>query len=283
MRKVFLIIVILFLGIIPKKVNATAQYGDLLITGKDTSWITSNPLEIYFKNKGERTLGDLELEGSCSALWRGYVATWKLESDSLFLVRVQTDYCGDNPKEIDLTTEFNTNHIYANWVNHTLVRTKGELLRYVHAGYASIYEEEIFYSFNNGILESTSKENYLVRDSTKIFPGENYLRDTIRSIILKTLDNKTRSQFKEKNSCSLYISFDTSGTINNISIGYGQAQEPKNLIEKAVIKNARIALKNFPKLMRVNHFSYRPPSINLFFNGHCLLHPEDREYGCKFE
>ena len=70
----------------------TAQLTDIFIYNQDTLFVYTNPLEEYFNKKGERKIGKLELDYSCTALWRGYVATWKLERDSLFLVKIQTNY-----------------------------------------------------------------------------------------------------------------------------------------------------------------------------------------------
>jgi hypothetical protein len=132
----------------------TAQIPDFLIYQDDTLAIYSNPLEGYFDKKGERTIGEIDFEKGfhCTALWRGYVGTWQIENDSLFLVNLETDYCSDNPTEIDLTKEFNSNRIFANWVSFEILNPFGKQIKYVHQGYESIYEYERGFEFVEGNL-----------------------------------------------------------------------------------------------------------------------------------
>jgi hypothetical protein len=59
--------------------------------------------------------------------------------------------------------------------------------------------------------------------------------------------------------------------------------EAPDLMEEIVLKKAKIALANYPKLMKVTHKRYYPPTLDLFFSGHCLKAPKDREYGCNEE
>lgn len=42
--------------------------------------------------------------------------------------------------------------VFAYWVNGKVKIQSGELLEYVHAGYESIYETNIYLKFENGIL-----------------------------------------------------------------------------------------------------------------------------------
>jgi len=145
------IIIIIFV-LTGTQLFGTAQFPDLLIYKGDTFLLHSNPLEVYFDKKGERTIGGIEIKGSCTALWRGYVATWKLENDSLFLIRIQTDYCDDIPNEVDITKEFNSNKIFADWVSFEIISPYGKQIKYIHQGYQSIYEFERGFDFVNGKL-----------------------------------------------------------------------------------------------------------------------------------
>lgn len=275
------IIVFIIFVVFGNKLFATAQFPDILIEGTDTTWITCNPLEVYFEQKGARKIGSLDLDSGdhCTALWRGYVATWRLENDSLFLIRIQTDYCG-TPTEVSLMTEFGTNRVFASWLNSQIVRPVGELLHYIHMGYMSIYEADKYYSFTNGILQETKTESYLERNSSLIFPGEYYLSDTIRSLILKNIDSDERDKLPDFGSCRIRIEFDEKGYIKNI--GFGN-QENLNSIELLVLTTTQDAVKNFPQLMKVKHPQYQPPIIELFFSAHCLKNPYNRDYGCKYE
>lgn len=133
-----------------------------------------------------------------------------------------------------------------------------------------------------GILESTDSKSFVEMDSEKMLLGERYLKDTIQKLILYSLEKDERRNFKEENSFNLFISFNDSGFINKISIGYGEAKSPVTIMEKVILKKAKEVLAAFPQLMKVKHERYKPPNVNIFFNGHCLLFPEDREYGCDY-
>jgi hypothetical protein len=261
---------------------ATAQIGDLLIEGNDTSWINSNPLEEYFKKKGNRKIGttDLGSSFSCTALWRGYVATWRLENDSLFLVRIQSNYC-DIPSDILLEPEFGKSRIFASWVNSIVVKPLGEMLQYIHDWYRSIYEGKKFYTFHNGMLRETKNENYLERDNALVFPGEDYLNDTLKTLILAKIDSTERALLPDSGTRFLLIRFNEQGRI--VKIGQLYSNAPPDSIELLVISKAQEALKNFPQLMRVNHEDYFPPQIQLIISVYCLKNPNDRVYGCNDE
>jgi len=60
----------------------TAQIGEKLkFEGRELS-MCSEPLGDYFVFSGI----DPELEFTCTALWRGYVGTWEIRDDRLYLI-----------------------------------------------------------------------------------------------------------------------------------------------------------------------------------------------------
>ena len=118
------------------------------------------------------------------------------------------------------------------------------------------------------------------RDSSFIFPGEYYLSDTIKSLILRNIDSHERKKLPNFGSCKIRIEFDENGNIKNI--GFGNRAKLTS-IELIVLAATQDALENFPQLMKVNHPQYQPPKIELFFSAHCLKKPYDRVYGCDDE
>jgi hypothetical protein len=266
-----------------KEIFATAQYGDILIVSGDTVWIHSNPLEGYFSKKGNRIIGGIDLNDTRrtnSALWRGYVATWKLENDSLFLVRVQAEYGFEDPIEIDLRKEFGYQKVFAQWVNDTIVYPMGKTLKRTQMAYTSVYEAERYYTIKAGKLIDTKQINFVEVKRKLLFPDEDFLADTVYQLVLKSIDKAERDRITENESCFLRVSFNKKQKISYIGLDEGK---PNTVIEEIVVKNAKNALKGFPKLMKVNHSWYYPPTFDLYFNAHCLKFPHDREYGCKFE
>ncbi|MBI1308108.1 MAG: hypothetical protein GC181_16000 [Bacteroidetes bacterium] len=49
----------------------------------------SNPLESYFRYKSDRSINGDTLPWTSTDCSRGYLATWKLVNDSLFLTHIQ--------------------------------------------------------------------------------------------------------------------------------------------------------------------------------------------------
>ena len=270
MRKTVGVVFLLFV-LCSKNLFATVQIKDIFIADKDTSRIKSTPLESYFEKERRRTFIKAKSEEECSALARGYVATWKLENNALFLTRIQTDYCGDNPQDIDIKDEFCSDKVFAGWFTGTIVSPIGAKLDY------DIYESEKYYTFKQGKLIDTKEMNYLERDNNLLFPGEKFLHDTIKTVIFKSIDKII------KEDVSLRVSFDENGEISSIRL-YDRMDSkdtmPKNVYEETILKNAREALIGFPKIMKVTHEQYDPPDLTFYFSEYCLKFPNAT--GCKW-
>lgn len=104
------LIVLLGISLLSNKIFATAQYPDILIDGKDTVAIFSNPLERYLEKKQKRKFCGEKLSWTSTACYRGYQATWIILNDSLFLLNVRNG-C-DSKEYFDLKKEFHTNPPY---------------------------------------------------------------------------------------------------------------------------------------------------------------------------
>lgn len=261
-----------------KLVFGTAQFGDILIFNKDTVSIFSNPLEQYFEVKKERTINGEELEGMCSALWRGYIATWEIENDSLFLVRIRTNYCGGNPIDLDLVGEFGKDRIFANWFDGEIRSQLGSMLSYMHGGYGSVYEREQFFKIKEGAITKITDTSYIEFDGKRISPRPEFLSDTIERLIYNELDTTKIDSIKADENFELIIVFNSNGEIDRISKDY---EEDSPYLSTLIYKTAQKALKDFPLIMKVKHQMYSPPIIRIWFSEHCLKHPEDSEYGCE--
>lgn len=189
MGKHFLLVVVWLLHCFP--CNATAQYPDKLIYKGDTIPIFSNPLEPYLKHNTTDTLPGFRGCGS-TACWRGYVAVWALRNDSLFLTNITPCYtdCRDDYSNVDLKELFGNKYVngevFADWVDQTLLSPQGRRLRYIHMGYASIYERELLLSIKNGRL---TKEKWVANsiDDPELIDRFNYdlMQDTLFHYISK--------------------------------------------------------------------------------------------------
>lgn len=155
MRAILTIILTLFLGL---KVFATAQYPDKIIyNGKEYS-LQSNPLEAYFeKYPDKRPKGGI----ISTALWRGYVATFEIRDNQLFLKDIEIEYEDTTSKESysfkwrsvinEVFPDQKNNKI--DWLTGLLVVPYGKLVNYVHMGYGSTYENYILLEIDKGDLK----------------------------------------------------------------------------------------------------------------------------------
>jgi hypothetical protein len=162
-------IAILFFFMLLGNAFATAQFPYYLIYKGEELPIFSNPLEAYLKTM-DYPRHDEIFVSSCSACWRGYVATWKIEDGYLYLTKLVEGTCSSNAKEIPISIIFSKQKapIKATWFSGTLRIPQGKQLRYVHMGYGSIYEKEIILTVENGKL---TKEN-IIDNTKKRLPSE---------------------------------------------------------------------------------------------------------------
>lgn len=280
--KEFRLILTMCITLISLEVFATAQYGDILIDGKDTIEIYSNPLEVYLENKKSRTINGYDLEMTSTACYRGYLATWELKNDSLFLIEIRNGCSSmDNmePEYFNLKKEFGSDIVFANWVTQVLYIPYGEILKYYHAGYSSIFEKEKYIYLTNGKLDSVSYQNNIIYEKGKVKPTSSFLTDTLTQIILDHIDTSYFSRFEDKEMCVLSIKFDPEGKLDEISNEF--TDDGISYFEQIVYEAAVRALSDFPLLMKVVHDNYKYTFISLSFHSHCIKYPDDYEYGCR--
>lgn len=158
MRILLLSLLLLF----SSKLSATGQIPDYLIQDKDTIAIQSNPLEEYFKkNPIDKDL----ITTRSSALWRGYIAFFKIIDNKLILENIyKQNYIEDaNGKNTEKLISIyqnifgNDKNFECSFYNGVLICPYGELVEYVHMGYSSIYENYNLIEIKNGQLVKEQK------------------------------------------------------------------------------------------------------------------------------
>jgi hypothetical protein len=146
---IFIVVLISFYNI-----SATAQYPDLIILNGDTLSLYSNPLEKYFDLYPEKRP---ENEIVSTALWRGYVATFEIKNDLFLLkdiqIEVEKGHLKFEWKSVLQEVFPGMEEIIVDWFTGLLVIPKGELVNYVHMGYASEYDSYTLFQIKEGILE----------------------------------------------------------------------------------------------------------------------------------
>lgn len=112
----------------------TAQIPDYLVYRGRKRALHSNPLEQYWHELNPRP----ELPAASTACWRGYVATWLIEQERLFLTNIEIPFVG-NAYGVATFFPKQAPPIAATWFSGELRLPDGEQLRYVHMGYSSTY------------------------------------------------------------------------------------------------------------------------------------------------
>lgn len=127
MRK---IILLSFICLSSLKGFATVQAKELLIDGRDTMIILNYTMESSRKVLDERYVLP-EFTWYTTGLYRGYIATWEIVGDSVYLTGISGNLGNNELTEIDLSTIFGDDcidgKVFAWWLTKTLYVQYGRL------------------------------------------------------------------------------------------------------------------------------------------------------------
>lgn len=161
MKKILLLIVAIVLNI---TAFSTSQYPDKIIYNGKEFRLEYNPLEVFFKKNP--TLKP-EIKVISSALWRGYVATFEVIDNQLYVKDIQIEESDTTDKD-NYKTYWKSvmNQVFPNqtrvkvdWVNGLIVLPYGEVVEYIHMGYGSLHENYILLVMENGMVKKEIKLN----------------------------------------------------------------------------------------------------------------------------
>jgi hypothetical protein len=160
----------LFLIILAGNAQATAQVPDILLYQGQAQPLLTNPLEAYFSSR--RPKPDTLFRFSCTANWRGYVATWEIKEGSLYLVRLTEGTCDQDAPEIPLAKLFPDRQapVRADWFSGVLRVPMGNKIKYRHMGYMSVYEKDRFLTIKSGVLAGEEIVDNAAGDTTVAEP-----------------------------------------------------------------------------------------------------------------
>ncbi|TCI85704.1 hypothetical protein [Tenacibaculum sp. M341] len=202
-------LIILLIAFTPLISFATGQIPDIIIFKGDTLSLFSNPLEEYLEKKKTRAINHYKLEPESTACYRGYVATWEIKDNQLFLVKI--DYCHDNEEKIkrkfDFVKEFGEETVLAKWFSGKILIVSGKELIYFHSGYSAIYEKEIELSISDGkitnkkvIDNSNSNAAFFTSNENRF---ENFIYSNLNWDRIPYMGNETKTIVIEYNSGNL--------------------------------------------------------------------------------
>lgn len=146
----------LFFLLTPLWTLATGQAPDRLIWKGDTLPLYTHPLRSHpIYKQLPKTLFGMQQAPFNTGCWRGHIAEWEIQHDTLFLVNIYTCDYPSNKTKADLNALFPNQLIReklpASWLSAPLLVPQGKLLYYTQS-YVAIHEKEIELTLKNGIV-----------------------------------------------------------------------------------------------------------------------------------
>jgi len=122
---------------------------DVLILDGEKHDMASLPLQQYVQKGGVLP----ETRNCCTGLRRGYIGTWELCENRLYLIDIDTTSYGDLDLKLkDFFPDCGT-RVFARWYSDTLRVPLGEVIQYIHGGHCGgIHEQDLNLRFRRGML-----------------------------------------------------------------------------------------------------------------------------------
>lgn len=131
------------------ELNMTAQISEsLTYQGKDYS-LCAEPLSPRLVRRRNKHIRFQRRNTACS---RGYVGSWEIVEDHLYLVRISANFPDGRAVTIGDLFPDSPDRVFAGWVTGELRCPSGRLLGYVHSGYSSVFERDLLLRFQDGVL-----------------------------------------------------------------------------------------------------------------------------------
>lgn len=132
--------------------KATEQQPDLLIYKSDTIYIDKFPLDLL--TGMDSIIAKKLIDSNCisSDCWRQYIATWKIENDSLFLIGLK-DCCNFNTiplKRVFRKNDIIDNKVFANWYTNNITAGFGKNLGFLEDEWSYKFEKQIVLIIDKG-------------------------------------------------------------------------------------------------------------------------------------
>jgi hypothetical protein len=133
----------------------TAQIPDILMLNGQKHSLFSLPLEVFFEKRSGRPKFRVPHTGC----WRGYVASWEVRDNRLFLLSVRGQLSDGAKFDAAWLFPNETLPVFAEWFTGTLKLPLGNVVEYVHMGFASFYEDELQLTVERGMVIKKSRRN----------------------------------------------------------------------------------------------------------------------------
>ena len=133
----------------------TAQIAEVLVFEGVSHHMLATPLDDFFK-WGGRNPG---FQVNSTALWRGYVGSWEIVDQRLYLTSLSARLKSDAEASLGSVFPGFEDRVFAHWFSGTIRLPMGKLLQYVHSGFSSRYERDVFLEIKAGVLVSRSERH----------------------------------------------------------------------------------------------------------------------------
>jgi hypothetical protein len=130
----------------------TAQVPERLFYAGETLPLFGNPLFGYLEQHAKFDL----FQSTCTANWRGYVGSWAITEERLYLTNLVGRLRDGTPADLQTVFPESMGSVFADWYSGSLRVPQGKLLDYVHLGYASRYERDLLIEIHAGCVLSTT-------------------------------------------------------------------------------------------------------------------------------
>lgn len=133
----------------------TAQIAERLTFDGQQVALLTNPLDLYFELGGHNP----GFQSTSTALWRGYVGSWEVVNDRLYLVGLNGVLESGADANLESVFPGFPERVFAHWYSGTLRIPQGKRIKYVHMGYGSTYERDVLLTLRNGVVINKSERN----------------------------------------------------------------------------------------------------------------------------
>jgi len=152
----------------------TDQVTEILIVQAEELWMCSDPLESYFASAGIKSPFKWQ-ETSCR---RGYVGTWAIENDRLYLKSLEGRTAHGTPIGLAHIFPGHPGPVLANWFSGEIRCPAGKLLEARPVGWPwpNVYERDRFFTIREGVVTGQRLViNDLPKDADHVPEAQNWL------------------------------------------------------------------------------------------------------------
>ncbi|PUV24535.1 hypothetical protein [Sphingobacterium athyrii] len=141
----------------------TAQLSDILHYQGNAHSMCNEPLSKYLNDR------PIKFVMLSTALNRGYRAGWLLSENKLYLIDLKAHLDHDNYVGLDYLFP-QQEKVFADWYSGTIKINQGDLIKYVHSGYGSVYQRSVYLVIEKGRLinEYVKNNNSLISKARRI-------------------------------------------------------------------------------------------------------------------